>query len=222
MTVGLSSPPGKAVSAEHELDLIRRILSGEKHLFYELIRPYERAVYMAAYSVSHHEQDAEDAAQESFLKAFRALVDFRGEARFSTWLIRIALNEARMRLRKEHKKLYKSIDAETTDAEAEDYIPLLLSDWRELPSEAVERKEVRQEIERALRLLPENYRDVLVLRDVQQLSIAETAAALRTSEGNVKIRLLRARLRIRDLLAPRLLSARPSRSPFGKGKNPWS
>ncbi|MCI0352623.1 MAG: sigma-70 family RNA polymerase sigma factor [Acidobacteriales bacterium] len=220
MSIGLGSPPGKAVSAEHEFHLIRRILAGEKHLFYELIRPYERAVYLAAYSIVRHEADAEDVSQESFLKAFRSLAAFRGEAKFSTWLIHIAMNEARMRLRKERKNLYQSIDAETSDAA--DYAPLMLSDWRELPSDAVEREEVRREFERALNLLPEHYREVLVLRDVQQLSIAETAAALRTSVGNVKIRLLRARLRMRDILAPRLLSAKPSRSPFGKGRNPWS
>jgi RNA polymerase sigma-70 factor (ECF subfamily) len=219
MTPRLGSSANKAVASEHELDLIRRILSGEKQLFRDLIRPYERAAYMAAYSIVKNEHDAEDIAQETFLKAFRSLASFRGEAKFSSWLLRIAMNEARMRLRKDHKKLYQPLEED--GEEDRFYRPLLISDWRELPSEAVERDEVRKEIERALNLLSERYREVLVLRDIQQMSIAEVAAVLNISEGNVKVRLLRARLSLRDILAPRLLSARLSRNPFKKGKNPW-
>src|SRR6202162_1451600 len=124
--------------------LIRRIREGEHELFYELIRPYERRVYSAALAILRNEADAEDAAQEAVLKAFKHIRQFRAEARFSTWLIRITVNEARMRRRKEHAHLVEPI-VDREDAEG-DYIPRDFADWREIPSETLERKEVREKL----------------------------------------------------------------------------
>jgi RNA polymerase sigma-70 factor, ECF subfamily len=184
-----------------EGDLIERILAGERDLFYELIRPYERGVYLAAVSILGNHADAEDVAQEAFLKAYRNLDRFRQESKFSTWLIQIAINDARMKLRKDRRHLYEAIDAGHETSEG-DYIPTDFADWREIPSEALERGELREALNKALNSLTEKYRVVLILRDVQQMSIAETAKALAISEENVKTRTSRARLQMRDHLAP--------------------
>jgi len=187
------------VTREHEL--IERVLAGEKDLFYELIRPYERGVFHAAASILGNDADAEDVAQEAFLKAYRNLAGFRRESKFSTWLIQIAINDAKMKLRKDRRHLYEWIDAGQETKEG-DYIPTDLADWREIPSEALEQSELRKALNEALTSLPEKYRTVLILRDVQQMSIAETAKTLGISEQNAKTRTSRARLQMRDRLAP--------------------
>ena len=184
-----------------ERELIERVLAGEKDTFYELIRPYERGVFLAAASILGNDADAEDAAQEAFLKAYRNLASFRQESKFSTWLIQIAINDAKMKLRKDRRHLYESIDAGRETNEGE-YIPTDFADWREIPSEALEQSELREALNDALHSLPEKYRTVFILRDVQQMSIAETARALGISEENVKTRTSRARLQMRDRLAP--------------------
>jgi RNA polymerase sigma-70 factor (ECF subfamily) len=166
-----------------------------------LIQPYERSVYIAAHSVLQNEADAEEVAQEAFLKAFSHLSTFRRESKFSTWLIQIAINEARMKRRKDRKGLYESIDQQNTDDEG-DYFPRDFADWREIPSETLQRNELRQALQRALASLDEKYREVFVMRDIQNVSIAETALALGITEASVKTRLLRARLQMRDALAP--------------------
>ena len=180
---------------DQEMALIQRICGGEKQLFYELVSPYERSVYVAALAVLHDEADAEEIAQEAFLKALAHLISFRQEARFRTWLIQIAVNEARMRRRKDRKFLYDSIDAQYRDEDG-DYFPKDLADWREIPSEALQLAELRRALKKAIDSLDPKYREVFIMRDIQNLTILETAAALRITETNVKTRLLRARLQI--------------------------
>lgn len=204
---------------ERERELIRRVQNGEQERFYELIRPYERRVYSAAFSILRNEADAEDAAQEALLKAFANLRQFRAEARFSTWLIQIAVNEALMRRRKEHAEIMQPI-AEKQDEEGA-YIPKDFADWREIPSEALERKEVRGLLLEALASLGEKYREIFLLRDVQHFSIEEVSNMLGISQASVKTRLLRARLMLRDLLAPKVSGGWFSRLPFQKGSKPW-
>ena len=187
--------------AARECELIERVLAGETDLFYELIRPYERGVFLAAASILGNDADAEDAAQDAFLKAYRNLAGFRQESKFSTWLIQIAINDARMKLRKDRRHLYEAIDAGQETNEG-DYIPTDFADWREIPSEALEHRELRDALNKALNSLPQKYRTAIILRDVQQMSIAETAKALGISEENVKTRTSRARLQMRDRLAP--------------------
>jgi len=211
----LNSPVGRF----NEERLIQRVREGEHELFYELIRPYERRVYSAALAILRNEADAEDAAQEAVLKAFKNIRQFRGEARFSTWLIQITVNEARMRRRKEHAHLVEPI-VDREDAEG-DYTPRDFADWREIPSETLERKEVREKLAEAMEALGHIYREVFVLRDMQHLSIEETAKALGISTASVKTRLLRARLMLRDLLAPGLDGTWSTRLHFAKGTKPW-
>ena len=217
-----SSPVQSRVTRppQEEIALIERVCAGEKQLFYELICPYERSVYIAAYSVLQNEADAEDAAQEAFLKAFNHLSSFRKESKFSTWLIQIALNEARMKRRKDRKFLYDSIDQPQED-EAGDYFPRDFADWREIPSETLERTELRRALQKALASLDPKYREVFVLRDIQRLNIAETAAALKITEASVKTRLLRARLQMRDALAPGIDGAWNLSDGNWKKVRPW-
>ena len=203
--------------ASEEL-LIRRIRDGEHDAFYELIRPYERRVYAAAFAITRNDADAEDVAQEAMLKALKNLRQFRGESRFSTWLIQITVNEARMRKRREHAHVVEPIVE--SDAEG-NYTPRDFADWREIPSETLERKEIREKLAEALRSLSDIYREVFVLRDMQHLSIEETAKALGISTASVKTRLLRARLMLRDLLAPGLGGTWTTRLHFAKGTKPW-
>jgi RNA polymerase sigma-70 factor (ECF subfamily) len=195
-----AEPVAETISIR-ERQLLARVQQGDHEAFYELVQPYERSVYLAALSVVRNESDAEEVAQEAILKSFRYLGRFRGESKFSTWLIQIAINEAKMKLRKNHPQLYESLQ-EGHRSDDGDYIPRDFADWREIPSDALNRKELRQALARALGSLPEKYRSVFVLRDVQQLSIHETAQLLGISEANVKTRLSRARLQMRDALAP--------------------
>jgi RNA polymerase sigma-70 factor (ECF subfamily) len=207
--------------AANESEMIRRILAGERELYYDLVAPYERMVYVSVVSVLRSEAGAEDCAQEAFLKAFRSLAEFKGESKFSSWLVRIALNEAKMQLRKLRPEMFEPLD-KSIDLEEGEYVPQILGDWREIPSEALERKEVRAMLENAIRSLSDKYREVFVLRDVQNLNIATTAQMLGITEGVVKTRLLRARLQLRDLLFPVLKDSNVlSRQAFRKGKNPW-
>ena len=192
----------KRQGAASEAELIERVLSGDDEAFRELVRPCEHAVFMATQAILKNEADAEDAAQEAVLKAFTNLAKFRGDSKFSTWLVRIATNEALMKLRKErHQKLHDSLD-EQRDGEEGDYVPRDFADWREIPSEALQKKELRQALSRALASLTPKHREVFVLRDVQHFSIEETAKLLGIRKSAVKTRLLRARLQMRDALAP--------------------
>lgn len=187
-----------------EAVLIERVLSGQEEAFRELVRPYEHAVYMTTQAILKNEADAEDAAQDAVLKAFTNLGRFRGDSKFSTWLIRIATNEALMKLRKgRHQKLHEPLDQQRKDDEG-DYIPRDFADWREIPSEALQKKELRQALSAALASLTPKHREVFVLRDVQHFSIAETANLLGINKSAVKTRLMRARLQMRDALAPGL------------------
>ena len=197
----VGNPKHGTPEAVSEQALIRRVQTGETELYYDLIRPYQRAVFLSAVSILRNDADAEEVAQEAMLKAFKYLANFRNEAKFSTWLIQIAINEAKMKLRKDRRHLYESIDQGQSTDEG-DYIPKDFADWREIPSDALEQTELRDALNAALQSLAEKYRTVLILRDVQQLSIAETAQTLGISEENVKTRTSRARLQMRDALAP--------------------
>lgn len=191
-----------------ELEWIARILNGERDLFHELIRPYERSVYMTAISVLRDTAEAEDAAQEAMIKAYRGLGSFRGDAKFSTWLTSIVLNEARSRLRKSSRARLESLDGHEQE---EDYTPFLIADWREIPSETLEREELTQHIERAIEELPPTYREVFLLRDKQEMSIEEIAAAVGVKPNLVKVRLFRARMLLQKRLAPYLKHEAPQR-----------
>ena len=180
-----SPDPATVSAASRDAELIARVLAGERELFHELVRPYEKSIYFAAFSILQNEQDAEDAAQEAVLKALKNLSSFRAESKFSTWLVSITINEARARLRHARVLKFESVD-EPAENEDGAFAPALITDWREVPLQALERKELREMLQKAIASLPEIYREVLQLRDVEDMTIAETAKVLGVSEGVVK------------------------------------
>lgn len=207
-----------APDPEFEADCIRRILAGEKQLFHELIRPSERAIYFLLYSLLKNESEAEDAAQETVIKVYLNLHLFRGDSRFRTWVLSIARNEGLGRLRKQATRREDSLDADA-DEHGGDYTPAILTSWREIPSEALERQEVSSLLRKAIEGLPAIYRNVVLLRDIEEMDVRETAAALGIQEGAVKVRLHRARALLQRELAPKLKGFAPRRRGlFGWGK----
>lgn len=207
-------------ASEREAGLIAQILAGRKELFHELIRPYERMVYMTVFSIVRNETDAEDCAQDAVVNAYRHLCKFRGEAKFSTWLATIAVNEGRQRLRRLKRAKEDSLD-EPMEGDDQEFTPAPLTDWREIPSEALERKELREALRSAVADLPGIYRQIFTLRDLDELNVAETAAALGINENMVKVRLHRARMMLQKRLAPYLKTTAPARKSFWR-RMPWS
>jgi RNA polymerase sigma-70 factor, ECF subfamily len=197
--------------------MIIAVLAGEIQLYHELIRPYERSVYVMALSYMKNEADAEDVSQEAFIRAFRKLESFRAESKFSTWLISITINEARTRLRRQALVRMEPLDQHPDEDKS--ISPALLRDWREIPSETVEREEVRNLIRLAVEQLPDIYRQVFLMRDVEELTINETAEALNISIPSVKVRLHRARMRLQKQLAPQLRTVNRASK---RGWLPWS
>lgn len=205
---------------QKEAALIADILGGAREKFHELIRPYERQVYLTAVALVKNETEAEDVAQEAILRAYRKLASFRGDAKFSTWLIAITLNEARTRLREANRATLDSLD-DKTDQQG-DYTPAALTDWREVPLESLERQEIRGLMQQAISELPDGFRQVVVLRDMEEMSVNETAEALGISIALVKVRLHRARLLLQKKLAPQLrITTKPKRKGGILGRLPW-
>ena len=206
-----------APNPEFEAECIRRILAGERELFHSLIRPCERAIYFLLLSLLRNEAEAEDAAQETAIKVYLNLKNFRGDAQFRTWVLSIARNEGLGRLRKAGTRREDSLDADT-DEQTGDYTPAVLTSWREVPSEALERQELGAMLRGAIDGLPEIYRNVVLLTDIEEMDVRETAAALGITEGAVKVRLHRARALLQRELAPRLEGFAPKR----RGLFGWS
>lgn len=195
---------------EHTVDAIRRILAGEKHLFHELIRPCERAIYLLLLSLLGNEADAEDAAQETVIKVYLNLHTFRGDAQFRTWVLSIARNQGLGRIRKLNTLREDSLEAKSEDAGG-DFTPAILTNWREVPSSALEQKELGTLLRTAIAGLPEIYRNVVLLRDIEEMDVRETATALGINEGTVKVRLHRGRALLQRALAPALKGFAPKR-----------
>ena len=202
-------------TAPDEQALIERILTGERELFHDLIRPYQRLAFLTAVSVLKNEVDAEDAAQEAILKAYRGLASFRSEAKFSTWLVTIVMNEARTRLRKTSRMPMESLD--TRKEAEEDFTPAMIADWREIPSETLEREELSSQIQQAIAELPDTYREVFMLRDKDSLSIQEIADIVGVEANLVKVRLYRARMLLQKRLTPYL----KLQVPKGRSRLSW-
>jgi RNA polymerase sigma-70 factor, ECF subfamily len=197
-----------ATNSEFEAACIRRILAGEKHLFHDLIRPCERSIYFLLYSLLKNEAEAEDVAQETVIKVYQNLEKFRGDSQFRTWVLSIARNEGLGRLRKISNRREDSLDAET-DEQTGDYTPAILTSWREIPAEALEQKELGNLLRKAIEGLPEIYRNIVLLRDIEEMDIRESAAVLGISEASVKVRLHRARALLQRNLAPQLKEYAP-------------
>jgi len=191
---------------ERERALISRILGGEMDMFHELIRPYERMVYSTVFAMVKNEAEAEDGAQDTMISAFRHLKSFRGDSKFSTWLVTIAMNEGRKRLRKTKAIGVESLD-EVTEEHEGDFTPVVLTDWREIPSVALEKKEMREKVRAAVQELPQIYKEVVVLRDLEELNQEETAAVLGIPITLLKVRLHRGRIMMQKKLVPYLKRA---------------
>jgi len=202
---------------EFEAECIRRILAGEKHLFHDLIRPCERSIYFLLLSLLKNESEVEDVAQETVIKVYQNLDKFRGDAQFRTWVLSIARNEGLGRLRKISSRREDSLDAET-DEQTGDYTPAILTSWCEIPTEALERKELGGILREAIEGLPEIYRNVVLLRDIEEMDIRQTASALGISEAAVKVRLHRARALLQRNLAPKLKGFAPKRKIWFRGR----
>jgi RNA polymerase sigma-70 factor, ECF subfamily len=213
VTMSLRQSPSPADEAQ----LSKRVYGGEREALYELVQPYVRMIYATAISVVKNPADAEEVAQEAVLKAFSHLSGFRAESKFSTWLVQITYNEARKKLRKTRPHPYESIDDPQQHDEG-DFWPRDFADWRPIPCEALEQKEIQQAMQDAINSLDPGYREVLVLRDVQHLTIKETSTILGISEPNVKTRLHRARLLLRDRLAPGIDGSWIERQPYRKAR----
>jgi len=197
-TVSVMSPTnGTATLTDHEL--VQQAKAGNLDAFGELVNRHERKIFRLTQHITGNREDAEDALQEAFLKAFSRLSQFQGDSQFYTWLVRIAVNESLMKLRKRKAHATFSLDdpIETQD----DLIPREHADWDDNPEQKYAQKELQEILDRAVQSLSPIFRSVFVLRDLEQLSTEETAEVLQLSVPAVKSRLLRARLQLREKLS---------------------
>jgi RNA polymerase sigma-70 factor (ECF subfamily) len=185
-----------------DVELVRRAKAGELDAFETLTNRHERRVYSLALRMLRHKQDAEDVTQQTFLSAVEHLAGFREEASFSTWLLRIATHAALKIIRRRKGLNTVSLEEATEGSESVNSVPHpeFIADWRQSPEQLVQLNETRHLLDEALAQLDEKHRLVFLLRDVEGLSIKETAETLGSSEANVKVRLLRARLQLREQL----------------------
>jgi RNA polymerase sigma-70 factor, ECF subfamily len=184
--------------ATDDLDLVHASKNGDVVAFEELVRRYDRKLFRIAQNVTHNREDSQDVVQEAFLKAFQHLGDFREDSKFSTWLIRITLNQSLMKLRKQRRIKEVSFDDEfQADGEA---LPMEIVDWAPNPEQRYRTSELEDILTNALTELRPALRTVFVLRDIEGLSTAETAEALNLSHAAVKARLCRGRLQLREYL----------------------
>jgi RNA polymerase sigma-70 factor (ECF subfamily) len=191
--------PSTGVPAKwDEPDVVARAKNRSRTAFDELVTHYERRVFRLAQNITHNNEDAEDVVQNAFLKAFRNLPGFRGDSRFYTWLVRITVNEALMKIRRRplHKEIAIDEPKETDDSS----IPLEIEDWGPNPEQRYSEQELQQILATTMNELQPGYRTVFQLRDVDGLSTEETAEVLALTSSAVKTRLRRARLTLRNSL----------------------
>ncbi len=197
MTADLAQFAGKA-AARDDLDLVHATQDGDISAFEQLVERYDRKLLRIAEHITHNREDSQDAVQEAFLKAFQHVGDFREDSQFSTWLIRITVNQALMKLRKRRTSKEMSLDE---DFQADgDMLPREVADWAPNPEELYRASELRDILIGALEGLRPALRTVFVLRDIEGLSTDHTAEVLDLSPAAVKARLWRARLQLRELL----------------------
>lgn len=181
-----------------EANLVAKAKAGDTAAFSELVTHYERRIFRMAKQITQNDEDTEDVLQETFLKAYSHLQDFQGNSKFYTWLVRIAVNEALMKLRK--RRSDKSVPLDEPIDTGEDIVAREIAVWGENPEEKYSREELGDILSEAVQSLKPPYRTVFILRDIEELSIEETAETLHLSISAVKSRLLRARLQLREKL----------------------
>ena len=191
----MSSSP---IEIDDEAAIVAQARLGNTGAFNELLRRYERKIFRLALHITQNREDAEDVLQESFLKAYEHLDQFQGQSKFYTWIVRIAVNQALMKLRK--RKSDRSVSLDETIDTGEDNLSRVSAAWDENPEQKYSRDELQRILTSSIDGLAPIYRAVFVLRDIEELSTEETAEALNLSVPAVKSRLLRARLQLRDKL----------------------
>ena len=186
---------GDFVLDDPDFEIVDRVRNGETDAFEELVRKHGRRVYRSLIGILGSAEEAEDALQDAFLKAFQHLTNFERRSRFSTWLVRIAINTGLQRIR--NRK-----DIDSLDEENEEFRPRNIQSWTDTPEDCYSREELRRLVEKEVMKLPVKYRVALVLRDLEELSTEEAAAALGLSIPGVKARILRGRLMLREAMVP--------------------
>jgi RNA polymerase sigma-70 factor (ECF subfamily) len=181
-----------------ETALVERARAGDAGAFTELVEKYERKIYRLAKHITQNDEDAEDVLQETFLKAYSHLSSFEGQSKFYTWIVRIAVNEALMKLRK--RKSDRTVSLDEPQEAGEETVMREIAVWDEDPEQKYSQDELREILDNAVNSLKPSFRTVFVLRDIEELSTEETAEALGISVPAVKSRLLRARLQLREKL----------------------
>ena len=189
--------PNQSLPDEDDLILVGRVLAGDRRAFESLVRRHERRVFRVTFAVLGNIEDAEEAMQDAFVKAFRHLNQFRREARFTTWLTRIAVNEA-IQKRNTRRNFVALAEVETAE---EQFMPKRYESWKSNPEQLYGKQETHRIVEKAIQLLPEIYREAFVLRDVEEMSAEEAAEVLGITVPALKSRLLRSRLMMRESLA---------------------
>jgi RNA polymerase sigma-70 factor (ECF subfamily) len=212
---GFNSPQAAAAPQDDEARLVAAARAGDTSAFTELVNRYERRIFRLAMNITQNREDAEDAMQDAFLKSYQHLGEFQGDSRFYTWLVRIAVNEALMRLRKRRPNQF-SLD-EPVEGE-DDMMPREIEDWGPSPEQRYAQVELGGILESVIDDLHPEFRTVFVLRDVEELSTEETARLLNLSVPAVKSRLLRARLKLRGKLNRYFRKAAEPNSARGKGE----
>jgi RNA polymerase sigma-70 factor (ECF subfamily) len=187
----------RAAPADDEATLVAAAKAGDLHSFEMLVKRYEGRIYRLTYNITQNREDAQDATQDAFLKAYQHLPGFQGESRFYTWLVRIAVNEALMKLRRRRPQ---EVSLDESIQTADDLVPREIEDWGPKPDKRFEQTELQAILARSIAQLEPAYRIVFQLRDIEELSTEETARLLGLSVPAVKSRLLRARLKLRHAL----------------------
>jgi RNA polymerase sigma-70 factor (ECF subfamily) len=194
---GLSA--SEPVEIHPDVALVERAKAGDQAAFETLVKQYERQIFRTALHITQNREDAEDITQDVFVKAFTKLDQFQGNSKFSTWLVRIAVNESLMRLRK--RKTSKTVSMDQDVETGEGSIPRDFAEWRPNPEQNYNQAELAEILRKTIAGLPPGFRTVFTLRDIENLSTEETAEALGLSVPAVKSRLLRARLQLRERLS---------------------
>lgn len=193
------SDPSRATLAKDESALVAEAKAGSYEAFEDLVNRYEKKIYRLGLNVTGNPEDAEEVLQETFLKAFEHLRDFREDSRFYTWIVRIAVNEGLMKLRK--RRSDRSVPIEDSVDDDGGVIPREFADWRPDPEQLMAQSELEEVLRNAAASLPPTFRTVFYLRDVEGLSTQETASLLNLTVSAVKARLFRARLHLREELS---------------------
>ena len=192
------SPTTRPSSSFDEADLVAKAKAGDQAAFSTLVSQYERKIYRLAKHITQNDEDAEDVLQESFLKAYEHLDNFQGNSKFYTWIVRIAVNESLMKLRK--RRSDKTVPLDEPVDTGEEMVAREIAVWEDNPEQRYSREEMQQILDEAVQSLKPDFRTVFILRDIEEMSTEETAESLGISIPAVKSRLLRARLALREKL----------------------